>query len=235
MEYFKVSFQNEVLKIGFNDLASLNSFSIYAARELDQIISKYKFHSLIFYSELEHFFCSGGNLKFYSNHSKDESLKINSELTNILNKLSNLDAITICYVNGQCIGGGIELISAFDYVFASPHSQFQFWQRKIGLSLAWGGSYRLSQRLNSKKIRNLILSENSLSAIEANKIGLIDKIIAPEFIEKRINMCISKEAKSAKDPIFAIKKLDSSNESELISKIWHNASHKLALAKFIKN
>ncbi|RYZ65331.1 MAG: enoyl-CoA hydratase/isomerase family protein, partial [Proteobacteria bacterium] len=159
MKYFSVQTKDSCLSIMFEDSATRNSFSVAAARELREILAANSSASALIFSARGRVFCSGGNLSDYASMSSaEEGMKVNNEIRSALSELSALPIPTICVVEGDCFGGGVEVVSCFDHVIAASHVVFALWQRKISLTYGWGGGSRLERRLGSSLLRNLSLS-----------------------------------------------------------------------------
>jgi enoyl-CoA hydratase len=236
-KHFKTNIINNIVIAEFDNSEQRNCFGIACAKELQTIvkqISKQKRDGLIVTSQ-EKVFCSGGNLKDYAKlKKKSDGIKINREITKILNELESAPFPTICLVTGDCFGGGIEWISAFDMVFTVPHTLFGMWQRKIGLSFGWGGGVRLQKRLSHRELKNLILRAQNLSSYTALDINLIDAIYPKEIILNKALEQIKKLRDLPQIPFKAIKSLNSqfTNEQKVFESIWMNSEHQRLLSKF---
>jgi enoyl-CoA hydratase/carnithine racemase len=176
-------------------------------------------------------FCSGGNLTDYAAMtSPEEGKRVNRKIAAILDEVSRLPVPTVCAVTGDCFGGGVELISAFDVVLSVPHAMFALWQRKIGLSFGWGGGKRLESRLGIHKLRQLALSANSFSALEAMKLGLIDAVSIDERLLEDARACAMGMSALPKAPVASLKSYTPEKEKEIFESLWLNEEHAKVLA-----
>lgn len=117
---------------------------------LDKIESK-KLQGVLFSSVGSRFFCAGGNLEDQRRLSDPEStLRTQKAIATQLDRLSKLKIPTGAAIDGDCFGGGMELLAAFDFVLATPHSFFGLWQGRLGLTPGWGG-VRLQNRVGQKR------------------------------------------------------------------------------------
>lgn len=235
LKYFAVEHREKILIAYFNNSTQANCFGINCAKELLQIlkyIKKNNVEGFLLTSE-QRVFCSGGNLTDYAKlKGKAPGIKINKEITKILNELAEISVPTICLVTGDCLGGGIEWISAFDTIYSTPAALFGFWQRKIGLSWGWGGGHRLKLRVSKKNLLNLLLDANCFSSYKAKDIGLVDRIYSQELIFEKGLEFLEKNKHLPKIPFEKIKKADLKHEQKLFESLWMNSEHQRLLSKF---
>ena len=102
----------------------------------------------------------------------------------------------IAAVNGFALGGGCELAMACDIRIAS--SKAKFGQPEVGLGIIPGfcGTQRLSRLVGKGMAKYLIYSAEMISAEEAFRIGLVEKVVEPDALmetaEKLANTIASK-------------------------------------------
>lgn len=235
MEFFKTKVTDNVLIADFGNPKSANSFSLACAKELNHLVKQIESEGLggLILTSSQKTFCSGGNLSDYAKlKSKKPGIEINKKIASILGKLEKSPFPTVCCVQGDCFGGGIELISAFDIVLSTPHSLFAFWQRKIGLSLGWGGGSRLLKRMSYKDLVGQMLSAECFSAYAAKDMGLIDGVFPRQLILEKALGQIKKQRDLPQVPLAKIKLSQIKNEQKLFESLWHNPEHQRLLSKF---
>ena len=88
----------------------------------------------------------------------------------------------IVVVHGPCLGGGLEMALACDYIIARDNSSTKIGlpEIKLGVIPGWGGTQRLPARVGLQNALTMILQGKHLDAKEALKIGLIDRAIDPD-------------------------------------------------------
>jgi enoyl-CoA hydratase len=82
----------------------------------------------------------------------------------------------IAAVEGYALGGGTELALATDLIVAAENATFGIPEIKRGLVAGGGGLLRLPQRIPYQIAMELSLTGNSLSAIRAHELGLVNLI-----------------------------------------------------------
>ena len=84
----------------------------------------------------------------------------------------------IAAVNGVCLGGGVEILAACDLAIAADHAEFGLSEPRVGLAALGGGALqRLARELPMKEAMWLVLRAQRISADEAWRIGLINKVV----------------------------------------------------------
>lgn len=83
----------------------------------------------------------------------------------------------IAAVNGFALGGGCELAMMCDMIFASDKAKFGQPEIKLGVTPGWGGSQRLTRAVGKAKSMDLILTGRMMDAQEAERSGLVARII----------------------------------------------------------
>jgi len=103
--------------------------------------------------------------------------------------LEALEVPTIAAVNGFALGGGCELALACDWIYASSKARFGQPEVNLGLLPGFGGTSRLVRRVGIAWAREIILAGENLTADEALRIGLANRVFEPEeLVEKAIAM-----------------------------------------------
>ncbi len=85
------------------------------------------------------------------------------------------NVITLAAVRGQCLGGGLELASFCNRLFASPDARLGQPEIQLGV-FAPVASVALAERVGRSRAEDLCLSGRSLTAEEGLAIGLVDEV-----------------------------------------------------------
>jgi len=87
---------------------------------------------------------------------------------------------SIAVVDGHCLGGGFEIALTCDMIVATPQSKFGLPEVKWGLIPAAGGSRKLPRLIGMARAKEMILTGQGLSALQAENYGLINGVAPPE-------------------------------------------------------
>ena len=92
----------------------------------------------------------------------------------------------IAQISGYALGGGAELALCCDFRIASDNAVFAFPETGLGIMPGFGGTYRLPQLIGMSRAKEMIYTGRYVKAEEALQIGLVNKVCAPEELEKTV-------------------------------------------------
>ena len=122
-----------------------------------------------------------------------------TQLSSIADPISKIDRPVIVAIHGDAIGQGLELALACDLRIAGETSHFGFPFIQAGL-IPWdGGTQRLSRLVGRGRALEMILTGRLIDAQEAQRIGLVNRIVPPQRL-LTVARGIAKEM-AAKGPI----------------------------------
>ena len=100
--------------------------------------------------------------------------------SSVFRRIEKLEIPTIAAVNGFALGGGCELALACDIILASEKAKFGQPEVGLGITPGFSGTQRLPRRVGIGKAKELIFSGKMIKADEAERIGLVNAVFAPE-------------------------------------------------------
>jgi enoyl-CoA hydratase len=122
-------------------------------------------------------------------------------------KLVNLEVPVIAAVNGFALGGGCELAMACDFRIASTKAKFGMPEVSLGLIPGYGGTQRLSRLVGLGDALYLVLTGQMIDAIEALRIGLVQKVVEPDSLIAEAKIIANKIAEHGPFAIRTAKKV----------------------------
>lgn len=94
-------------------------------------------------------------------------------------RLENLKCPTVAAIHGFCLGGGLEMALACDYIIAlnTPETRVGLPEVKLGIFPGLGGTVRLTEKVGGLKGMELMLTGRMLRAPAARGMGIIDELV----------------------------------------------------------
>jgi enoyl-CoA hydratase/3-hydroxyacyl-CoA dehydrogenase len=117
----------------------------------------------------------------------------------VLRNIETLSKPVIAAVNGVALGGGCELALACDIIIASEKARLGFPEVGLGIHPGFGGTQRLPRLIGRARAKELIFTADILDAREAERIGLVNRVVAPGQLMKEARGIANKIA--AKAPV----------------------------------
>ncbi|MCC6221751.1 MAG: enoyl-CoA hydratase/isomerase family protein [Deltaproteobacteria bacterium] len=104
----------------------------------------------------------------------------------VTRQLERLPVPVIAVVNGYAIGGGLELALACDMILATTTAKLGQAEVNLGLIPGFGGTQRLPLRVGIGAAKRLILTAETISSSEAYRLGLVDWLVEPTELQKKL-------------------------------------------------
>jgi enoyl-CoA hydratase len=110
----------------------------------------------------------------------------------IFSKIRNSSKVVIAAVNGYALGGGCELALCCDIRIASKNARFGLTEVKLGLMPGYGGTQLLPRFIGTGAAKYLIFSGEMITAEEAYRIGLVERVCSSEALMEEVDELASK-------------------------------------------
>lgn len=124
-------------------------------------------------------FAAGADIKQMENKTAIDLLKIDQFET--WDQIRKTKKPIIAAVSGFALGGGCELAMTCDMIVASETAKFGQPEIKIGIMPGAGGTQRLTRAVGKALAMEMVLTGKFISAEEALKAGLINKVVPEEL------------------------------------------------------
>jgi len=108
------------------------------------------------------------------------------------NALEESSRPVVCVVQGMALAGGLELINACDIVIASEEARIGDQHANFGLIPGGGNTQRLPRIVGPRKAKEIILTGEWLSAADAERIGLVNKVVPADKLEAAVSEMVNK-------------------------------------------
>ncbi|MCP2042157.1 enoyl-CoA hydratase-related protein [Pontibacter sp. HSC-36F09] len=127
----------------------------------------------------ERAFAAGADIKQMAGKTAIDMLNIDQFST--WDQIRKTKKPIIAAVSGFALGGGCELAMTCDMIVASETAQFGQPEIKIGVMPGAGGTQRLTKAIGKAKAMEMVLTGKFISADEAEKHGLINRVVPVEL------------------------------------------------------
>jgi enoyl-CoA hydratase/carnithine racemase len=121
--------------------------------------------------------------------------------------LHDLAKPTIAAVNGVAAGAGLNLALGCDLVVASDRARFSEIFAKRGLVIDFGGSWLLPRLVGMHRAKELVLLADVIDATEAERIGLVNRVVDHELLGASVRELADRLANMAPLALAASKRL----------------------------
>ncbi len=162
---------------------------------LDQV-EREKPAGVIFASGKSGNFIAGADLFEIKNLDSAGIENFLAEGQNTFGRIADLPMPTAAALNGDALGGGLELALACTYRVAAdePSINLGLPEVKLGILPGWGGTSRLPRLIGLTNALPLILAGKMLSPRKAQKEGIVDELVRPEVLLTACRRLLSDEA-----------------------------------------
>ncbi|HNP67229.1 MAG TPA: enoyl-CoA hydratase-related protein [Aequorivita sp.] len=186
--------ENKVATLTLNRPEVFNSFNremaLLLQNELDAVEKNSEVRAIIITGSGKAF-CAGQDLKEVTSPELNPGFKkiLEEHYNPIIQRIRNIEKPIIGAINGVAAGAGANIALACDVVVASEYASFIQAFSKIGLVPDSAGTFFLPRLVGFQKASALMMLGDKVSATEAEKLGMIYKVVSSEnFIEEVNNI-----------------------------------------------
>ncbi|WP_413767682.1 enoyl-CoA hydratase/isomerase family protein [Rhodococcus pyridinivorans] len=130
-------------------------------------------------------FVSGGDLKELAKlRTHEQAADMARQMRAVCDRIAGFPAPVVAALNGHALGGGAEVAVAADIRIAADDIKIGFNQVSLAIMPAWGGAERLASLVGRGRALMLAGTGDILRAEEAERIGLVDKVIPRETFDE---------------------------------------------------
>lgn len=125
-------------------------------------------------------FVAGADISEMKGMTPDAARSFGMLGSKVFRKLELMEKPVIAAVNGYALGGGCELAISCDIILAGEKAKFGQPEVGLGITPGFAGTQRLSRIVGAKKAKELIFTGGMIGAEEAEKIGLVNRVVPQE-------------------------------------------------------
>ena len=187
MDYQKliVERQGRLGVVRINHPEALNALDTLVLRELGQAFDAFAADAgidVVVLTGEGRAFVAGADIAEMSAMTAAEGKAFGRLGADVFRKIELLPQPVIAAVNGFALGGGCELAMACDIRIASAKAKFGQPEVGLGITPGFSGTQRLPRLVGLGKAKELIYTAAVIPADEALRIGLVNKVVAPEVL-----------------------------------------------------
>lgn len=122
-------------------------------------------------------FIAGADILEMKDMTAIEGMQFSMKGYEAIGALENMEKPVVAAVNGFALGGGFEVAIACDFIYASDKAKVGFPETTLGIHPGFGGTQRTAKLVGLAKAKELIFTGKTITAQEAYKMGLVNKVV----------------------------------------------------------
>jgi crotonobetainyl-CoA hydratase len=189
--FISVTTDNHITRITLNRPEVMNAINPEMHEELQQALDAFAADNDQYIGVLtgrgDRAFCAGSDLKaIAADKSRDIRKYPKNGYAGLIERF-DLDKPLIAAVNGVCMGGGFEVALACDLIIASDNARFSLPEPLVGAVALGGGLHRLARQIGLKKAMGMILTSQTVSAEEGERLGFVNEVVPAAELDDAVN------------------------------------------------
>ena len=168
---------------------ALNALSFGIIEEISRAIddaAKMPVRALIITGAGEKAFCAGADIKELRGRDLMAQRRGAETGQAVFAKLDKHPLPSVAAINGYAFGGGLELAMACTFRVASSNAKMGLPEIKLGLIPGYGGTQRLPRLVGEARALEMIMTGRTVGAEEAERIGLVNRVVEGDTLEGAI-------------------------------------------------
>lgn len=178
--------EGNIAIVTINRPKALNALNSETLHDLDRVVEHLEgendVYTVILRGAGEKSFVAGADIAEMKDLNEEEGKNFGLLGNKVFRRLENLNKPVIAAISGFALGGGCELAMACDIRIASEKAKFAQPEVGLGITPGFGGTQRLPRIVGDAIAKEMIYTGKIVKADEALRIGLINKIVAPEVL-----------------------------------------------------
>lgn len=221
--------KNNVAIITINRPDKLNALNGQTINELADVFQTVKNNPEVFVVVItgsgEKAFVAGADISELNQLDVLSAKEFSEKGNDVFRKIETLEKPVIAAVNGFALGGGCELALSCHIRYASENAKFGQPEVNLGVIPGYGGTQRLARIVNSSRALEMILTGDMITADEALKIGLVNKVFPQaDLLGKTLEFANKISSKGQQAIRFALKAVKATDNISLVEGLNYEAS-----------
>lgn len=131
-------------------------------------------------------FCAGGDLKQRNSMTDAQWQQQHAILEQAALAILECPLPLIAAVNGDCMGGGLEVAMCCDFIYAAAPARFAMPEGKLGIMPGAAGTQNLPRAVGVRRAKELIMTGRIFSADQAQAWNLVNEVLPADQLIERV-------------------------------------------------
>ncbi len=178
--------RDEFAIITLNRPEALNALSYEIVRDIGAALDEVETsdaRAVLFIGAGDRAFCAGADIKELADRDLMATKRGAEAGQRTFERLDTFPMPSVAIINGYAFGGGMELASACTFRIATANAKMGLPEIKLGLIPGYGGTQRLPRLIGEARALDLIMTGRAVEAEEAERIGLVNRIVDGDPLE----------------------------------------------------
>ncbi|RMF36656.1 MAG: enoyl-CoA hydratase [Chloroflexi bacterium] len=171
------------------DHPPVNAFNRQTLQELDaaldELLENPEVKAIVIAGAGQYAFVAGADINeiaaIKSREEAEEMLRLGHR---VFGKIERSPKPVIAAIHAACLGGGLEMAMACHFRIAGDRARLGQPEINLGIIPGWGGTQRLPRLVGKTKALEMILTGDPITAQEAYRIGLVNKVVPGNAVLK---------------------------------------------------
>lgn len=217
----------QICLIKVNKPQTLNALGSELLEELSSAIDKLEAEAntrVIMFTGEGKAFVAGADILEMKDMSANEANDYAMLGALLFQRIEFLDKVTIAAINGFALGGGCELAMACDIRIASDKAKFGQPEVGLGITPGFSGIRRMMELVGEAKAKEYIFNGRMFDAYEAEKMGLVNKVVSPESLMEEARKLAEEIANKSFNAVITSKKVMNALKIDIDDKVKYQSA-----------
>jgi len=211
----------KLLSVTLNRPAVLNALNTQMMIDLADLFRQFyidpsPYRVIVLSGSGERAFCAGGDLKERDGMSDAAWRRQHALLEQMIRAIMQCPVPVISAVQGSCIGGGLEIALATDFILCSEAAIFGFPEGKRGIMPGACGTQNLTRACGQRRAKQIMLTGEPFNAAAAARYGIVNEVCAADALAATVAALVEQVRTTAPLSAQQIKKsIDIAEQTDL--------------------
>ncbi|MFH0813058.1 MAG: enoyl-CoA hydratase-related protein [Pseudomonadota bacterium] len=132
-------------------------------------------------------FSAGGDINEFGDSNPRKAWSIVRTCMKLTETIRGMGKVVIAAIDGYAMGFGCELVCFCDLAIATESSALAITELQVGSGGTYGGTQMFPRLMGEKRAREAIFLAKRFDAYEAEKVGLINKVVPKEKLNEEVD------------------------------------------------